>query len=186
MLRHLARVNGRLFVVTQGTTSKTNATFREIAENASRLACAIACQGVFVGDSVATLMSSPQKYAEAHLDMPYRGAIPHASNMRLDDSQIGRACSEMRDKAFLPNTYMILRILSMAPLPRDQKFIVCVGQINDIMRKDIGGPLAGYGAFLAERDVTLDSPAYDERNAAIARYAGGATEVPKGARKDVQ
>lgn len=180
MLRRMARVNGRSRIVTQRATARTDASFREVAQRAARLASALARRGLGQGDCVATLMSSSQEHVEAYLGVPYLSAVLHTVNVRLHDSEIAHICNEARDRVFLVDADAVERFGGIAPRLADLELVVVVGPIGDAPLRGIGAPTIGYEQLLDEGEVDLDRPEVDERDAAILCYTGGTTGLPKG------
>lgn len=180
MLRHMVRVNGRSRIVTQGETTKTEKTFRQVAERASRLASALSRHGVQPGDCVATLMSSSQEHLEAYLGVPYLGAVLHTVNIRLHDTEIAHICNEANDRVFLIDADIAARFAGIIPLLNNPRLVIVIGESDAAINEKPGISCIGYEQFLDQGEIDLDRPEVDERNAAILCYTGGTTGLPKG------
>ena len=180
MIRHMARVNGRSRIVTQHGAGRAAATFREVAERASRLADALARRGFGAGDRIASFMSASQEHIEAYLGVPYLGAVLHTVNIRLHDSEIVHICDEADDRAFIVDADMIDRFAAVAPRLGKLELVVLVGGAASAAIEESGVATIDYEALLAEGDVDLDRPEVDEREAAILCHTGGTTGLPKG------
>lgn len=180
MIRHMARVNGRSRIVTQHATGRSSATFRDVAERASRLADALSRRGLRPGGRVATFMSTRQEHVEAYLGVPYLGAVLHTVNIRLHDSEIAHICEEAEDRIFLVDADMIERFSSVVPLLEKLELVVLVGDSTGCAIGDLGVATVDYEALLSEGEVNLDRPEIDEYEAAILCHTGGTTGLPKG------
>lgn len=85
LLARAAQVHaGRLAVVWKSH----RVTYAEYATRVSRLASALAAQGIRPGDVVATLLPNIPAHAEAHFGVPACGAVLNAINTRLDPDTV--------------------------------------------------------------------------------------------------
>ena len=88
ILRYGADVYGTQRVVTYSPEGNRTATFRDVAENAARLASALHGLGISEGDRVGTLAWNTQEHLEAYFAVPGAGAVLHTLNMRLSTDQL--------------------------------------------------------------------------------------------------
>lgn len=180
LLRHMARVNGRSTIVTQGPVQRYRMSFRETAERSSRLASALERHGLKAGDRIATFMSASREHIEAYLGVPYLGAVLHTVNVRLHDREIAQICGEAGDRVFIVDAEMLERFQTLAPLLQNVQLIVLVGSYDAGGLAHLDIPIIGYEDLLQQGDVDLDRAEIDERSAAILCHTSGTTGFPKG------
>ncbi|HUC72567.1 MAG TPA: acyl-CoA synthetase [Stellaceae bacterium] len=152
-------------------------TYRELYARCRRLADALRCRGVQLGDTVAVMAPNVPALLEAHFGVPMAGAVLNALNTRLDARSIafilahGQAKLLIADREFAPVVAPALAELGR-PLP--------LVEIDD----GAGGePLGGtdYDVFLGEGDPAADwAPPADEWAPIALNYTSGTTGNPKG------
>ena len=88
VLRHGRRVHAGSECVTFTGDGVRRATYRQVADNADRLAAALRRLGIGPGDPVGTFMWNDQEHLEAYFAVPCMGAVLHTLNIRLSREQL--------------------------------------------------------------------------------------------------
>ena len=109
ILRYAVAVHGDRVVTTATGDGYRHATYREVGEQAARLANALRRLGIDGDERVATFMWNNQEHLEAYLAMPSMGAVLHTLNIRLFPEQIAFVANEAEDQ-------VVIADLSLAPL----------------------------------------------------------------------
>ncbi|MEJ6395474.1 AMP-binding protein [Gymnodinialimonas sp. 2305UL16-5] len=156
------------------------ATYADYHARVSRLASALAKQGIAPGDVVATVLPNTYPHVEAHFGVPAAGAVLNAINIRLDVSTVGyifdhgEAKIILADTQFLPLVEAAIDAME-GPAP----------QIIECPDTEAGHPATGryttYEQLLAQGDP--DTPwimPQDEWESLALNYTSGTTGRPKG------
>lgn len=154
--------------------------YRDYHERVSRLAAALAAEGVAPGDVVATLLPNVPAQAEAHFGVPAAGAVLNTINTRLDADTIGYIFDHggarvvLVDSALLPLAEEAIGLMQ-GPAPK----IV-----------EVADPQAGFAAsgrhveyedFIASGDPARPwQLPRDEWESLALNYTSGTTGRPKG------
>ena len=101
ILQHGARVFGRSECVTWQGDGARHTSYREIEQNARRLASALTRLGVGEGDPVATFCWNNQEHLEAYYAVPCMGAVVHTLNIRLPAHQVTHIVNDAQDKIII-------------------------------------------------------------------------------------
>ena len=157
-------------------------TYAEFYARCRRLASALACRGIGVGDTVAVMAPNVPAMLEAHYGVPMAGAVLNALNYRLDAKSIAFILEHGEAKLLIADTEFSDTIeAALALAPRK----IPVIRIDDPLAGGDRGPrLLGekdYEAFLQEGDPDFDWPRpADEWQAICLLYTSGTTGNPKG------
>jgi fatty-acyl-CoA synthase len=183
LLRHGARVFNRSECVTWQGDSSRRATFAQIAQNAERLAAALARLGVRPGDRVGTFCWNQQEHLEAYYAVPCMGGVLHTLNIRLPGAQNAHIINHAEDKVVIvDSTLLPLLAPIVAELKTVEAFVV-IGD-GDASGLGDGSPSAAtvhrYAELLAAEEPGYDWPELDERSPASMCYTSGTTGDPKG------
>ena len=155
-------------------------TYAEYYERCTRLASALAQDGVTPGDVVATVLPNIPAQAEAHFGIPACGAVLNTINTRLDSDTIayifdhGEAKVALVDSQFLPVVEEAIgKMEGTAP------------RIIEVPDAHAGVPASGayleYEDFLASGDPEFDwIMPQDEWESLALNYTSGTTGRPKG------
>jgi fatty-acyl-CoA synthase len=178
ILRHGARVYGGSECVTWTGGGSRRASYRQVAENAERLAAALTRLGVGEGDRVATFCWNNQEHLEAYFGVPGMGAALHTLNIRLFPEQLVHIVGHAEDRFIIVDDSLIPLLARVADrLPTVEAFIV-VGEGD---ASALGGArVLRYHELLAAEEPGFDWPELDERAAASMCYTSGTTGDPKG------
>ena len=99
ILRHACGVNGDRTVTTAtGEGGYRTITYRELGEQAARLANALRRIGITGDERVATFMWNNAEHLAAYLAAPAMGAVLHTLNIRLSPEQIAFIANEAEDR----------------------------------------------------------------------------------------
>jgi fatty-acyl-CoA synthase len=103
ILRHGQLVYGDSLVITVvgPDGASIEASFTEVAENAERLAKALARLGIGDSDRVGTFLWNNQTHQEAYLAVPSMGAVLHTLNLRLPPEQLAYVINHAEDEAII-------------------------------------------------------------------------------------
>ena len=83
ILRYAVSVHGDRTVTTATGDGFRHATYREVGQQAARLANALRRLGIDGDQRVATFMWNNQEHLEAYVAVPSMGAVLHTLNIRL-------------------------------------------------------------------------------------------------------
>jgi fatty-acyl-CoA synthase len=178
ILRYGADVYGTQRVVTYTPDGCRTATFRDVAENAARLASALRDLGVEEGDRIGTLAWNTQEHLEAYFAVPAMGAVLHTLNMRLAADQLEFVVNQAEDRAILVDESLVPLLTSLLPklLTVRHVIVITAGELPDLA----GVGVVRYGDLLASGDPAFAWPRLAERSAAAMCYTSGTTGMPKG------
>ena len=175
ILRHGQHVYGNSLVISETPEGTTTATFAEVAENAERLAKALARLGIGPGDRVGTFCWNDQAHLEAYLGVPSMGAVLHTLNIRLFPDQLAYVVNHAEDRVVIVDA-------SIAPLfarIRDKCKVDHIVVVGSGDTTGLGDTL-DYHTLLSAEEPGYSWPAFDERQAAAMCYTSGTTGDPKG------
>jgi fatty-acyl-CoA synthase len=181
IMRYACDVNGDRTVTTAtGDGGHRTSTYRELGEQAGRLANALRALGVTGDDRVGTFMWNNAEHLAAYLAVPSMGAVLHTLNIRLSAEQIAYIANEAEDTVIVADLSLTEQLAAVLPLLETVHTIIAVGD-GDI------GPLQASGTTVLRYDEVLaaQSPAFDwpelvETDAAAMCYTSGTTGNPKG------
>jgi fatty-acyl-CoA synthase len=183
IMRHGASVYGGSECVTwTGGGTPRRATYRQVAENAGRLAAALARLGIRRGDPVGTFCWNNTEHLEAYFGVPGMGAVLHTLNIRLPAGQVAQIARHAGDRVIIVDDNLAPLLATIAgELPAVQAFVVngpgdasaLAGAAGDV-------PVLRYAELLAAEDPGYPWPELDEHDAALMCYTSGTTGDPKG------
>ena len=183
IMRHGARVYGRSECVTWTGAGTRRASYATVAQNAGRLAGALARLGIRPGDPVATFCWNNQEHLEAYFGVPAMGAVLHTLNIRLPGAQVAQIVGHAGDRIIIVDDSLVPLLATIADqMPTVEAFIV--NGPGDASALGSRVPVLRYADLLAEsisgEDPGYDWPELDERAAALMCYTSGTTGDPKG------
>ena len=186
IMRHGARVYGRSECVTWTGAGTRRAPYATVAQNAGRLAGALARLGIGPGDPVATFCWNNQEHLEAYFGVPAMGAVLHTLNIRLPGAQVAQIVRHAGDRIIIVDDTLVPLLAAIKDqIPTVEAFIVNGPGDASALEGDQGTvPVLRYADLLAEsitgEDPGYDWPELDERAAALMCYTSGTTGDPKG------
>ena len=107
IMRHGARVYGRSECVTWTGAGTRRASYATVAQNAGRLAGALARLGIGPGDPVATFCWNNQEHLEAYFGVPAMGAVLHTLNIRLPGAQVAQIVRHAGDRIIIVDDTLV-------------------------------------------------------------------------------
>jgi len=179
IMRHGAQLYGTSECVTWTGAGARRATYAQVAQNAGRLAAALARLGIKPGDPVATFCWNNTEHLEAYFGVPSMGAVLHTLNIRLPGAQVAQIVNHAADRIIIVDDILIPLLSKIAgELPTVEAFIV--NGSGDASALEGSVPVLRYHELLAAEDAGFGWPELDERDAALMCYTSGTTGDPKG------
>jgi fatty-acyl-CoA synthase len=179
ILRHGARVYPGSECVTWTGSGTRRASYAQVAENAARLASALARLGIRPNDPVATFCWNNTEHLEAYFGVPAMGAVLHTLNIRLPGAQVAQIAGHAGDRVIIVDDSLVPVLGKVADeLPTVEAFIV--NGTGDASALGDRVPVYRYHELLAAEAPEYDWPELDEHDAAIMCYTSGTTGDPKG------
>ena len=179
IMRHGARVYPGSECVTWTGSGTRRASYAEIAQNAGRMAAALARLGIGTNDPVGTFMWNNQEHLEAYFGVPGMGAVLHTLNIRLPGAQVAQIAGHAGDRIIIVDDSLVPLLAKIKDeLPAVEAFIVTGA--GDASALEGGVPVLRYGELLEAESPGYDWPELNERDAALMCYTSGTTGDPKG------
>jgi fatty-acyl-CoA synthase len=179
IMRHGAQVYGASECVTWTGGLPRRTSYAQVAQNAGRLAGALARLGIKPGDPVATFCWNNTEHLEAYFGVPSMGAVLHTLNIRLPGAQVAQIVNHAEDRIIIVDDTLVPLLAKIADeLPTVEAFIV--NGTGDSTALEGRVPVLRYAELLAAEDPAFDWPELDERDAALMCYTSGTTGNPKG------
>ncbi len=145
--------------------------YADIAEDATRLANALAALGIKPGERVGTFSWNNTAHIEGYLAIPSMGAIMHTVNIRLSPEHIAYIINHAEDRAILLDATLAELFEPVLPLLESVEHIIAIGGDVDFT----GFNCHNYETLLADQPTEYDWPELDETNAAAVCYTSGTT-----------
>ncbi len=179
IMRHGARVYPGSECVTWTGSRTRRASYAEIAQNAGRLAGALARLGIGRSDPVGTFMWNNQEHLEAYFGVPAMGAVLHTLNIRLPGAQVAQIAGHAGDRVIIVDDSLVPLLATITDqLTTVEAFIV--NGDGDASALGDRVPVLRYRELLAAESPAYDWPEVNERDAALMCYTSGTTGDPKG------
>ncbi len=170
------------FDPTTGALTTARKTYRDIGENAARLANALRRLGVVGDERVGTFCWNHGEHLEAYLAIPSMGAVLHTLNIRLFPEQLTYVVNHADDRVIIIDASLIGLLCKVAgTLPNVTHFLVVGEGDHSMLTEAFPGTIAAdYHEALAAEEPTFEFVDPDERSAAAMCYTSGTTGNPKG------
>ncbi|MGH3580441.1 MAG: AMP-binding protein, partial [Mycobacterium sp.] len=171
ILRHACGVNGDRVVTTatgqggaEGAATSglghRSTTYREIGEQAARLAHALRGLGITGDQRVATFQWNNAEHLTAYLAAPAMGAVLHTLNIRLSPEQIAFIANEAEDQVIIVDASLVPLLAPVVPQLTTVHTVIVVG---DADTGALSGPtVLSYDELLAGQPAVFDWPELDE------------------------
>jgi len=156
--------------------SMHHSSYREIANNAARLAASLQSLGIASGDRVATFSWNNIPHMEAYLGIPSMGAIIHTVNIRLSSEHIAYVINHAQSRVVLLDASLIEVFTPVLSLLECVEHILLIGD----GKLDTNINTLDYREHLAAHEPVQNWPELDETSAAAICYTSGTTGNPKG------
>jgi fatty-acyl-CoA synthase len=180
IMRYACSVHGDRRVTTATGEGYRHLTYRELGEQAARLANALRRIGITGDDRVATFMWNNAEHLAAYLAIPSMGAVLHTLNIRLSPEQIAFIANEAEDQVILANASVAGQLAPVLPLLETVHTIIAVGEGDIEALMASGKAVLRYDEILDAESPSFDWPDIDEKSAAAMCYTSGTTGNPKG------
>ncbi|WP_329284565.1 long-chain fatty acid--CoA ligase [Streptomyces sp. NBC_00691] len=181
LLAHGRRVyaDSRVIRCADARDERSSQTFADIADQAERLAAALAGLGVRIGERVATLAWNTPEHLVAYLAVPSMGAVLHTLNLRLHPDQLGYIVEHAEDAVLLVDSTLQEMLTPLRDRLGSVRHVVVIGGAPEA---DLPGHIAvhRWDDLLAAERPGYVWPDLDEREAAALCYTTGTTGDPKG------
>lgn len=180
LLRYATTVHADATVRTWTGTDCRVMTYRELGNQAARLAHALTALGVRPGDRVGTFMWNNNEHLVAYCAVPAMGAVLHTINIRLFPDQIAYVANYAEDTVVIVDGTLAAVFAEVLPkLSTVRHVIVANGSAAEFIAPD-GVEVHDLDALTADCPSSFDYPVLDERSAAAMCYTSGTTGQPKG------
>ncbi|MFE3188859.1 long-chain fatty acid--CoA ligase [Nocardia sp. NPDC059240] len=180
LLRYASTFQGDSHVSTWTGDGVRTQTYREIGQDAARLANALRDLGIGVGDRVGTFMWNNNEHMVAYIAVPAMGAVLHALNIRLFPEQLVYVANHAEDQVVIVDGSLVPMFNQYLPnLKTVRHVIVANGDVATVTAPE-GVTVHAYTELLAAQSDSYDFPVIDERSAAGMCYTSGTTGDPKG------
>ena len=147
---------------------------------ARRLASALACRYIGLGDTVSVMLANTPPMLDAHYGVPMTGAVLHCINTRLDPAIIAFQLDHANSRVLIVDREFSLVMKEALALATVKPLII---DYNDTEFPQAGAPLSAisYENFIAAGDPNFAwrAPA-DEWESISLNYTSGTTGNPKG------
>ena len=180
IMRHACTVHGDRRVTTATGDGYRHITYRELGEQAARLANALRRIGITGDQRVATFMWNNAEHLTAYVAIPSMGAVMHTLNIRLSPEQIAFIANEAEDQIIIADMSAAGQLAPVLPLLETVHTVIAVGDGDIDVLTASGKTVLRYDEILAAESPTFDWPDIDERSAAAMCYTSGTTGNPKG------
>ena len=180
ILRYAAGVHGDRTVATATGTGFRHATYREVGQQAARLANALRRLGVEGDQRVATFMWNNQEHLEAYVAVPSMGAVLHTLNIRLFPEQIEFVAYEAEDQVIIADMSLAAILAPVLGRMETVHTVIVVGEGDLSPFEASGKRVLRYHDVTAAESDEFDWPEVDENSAAAMCYTSGTTGHPKG------
>ena len=181
ILRYAAGVNGDRTVTTAMGDGRYRATsYRELGEQAARLANALRGLGITGDERVGTFMRNNAEHLTAYVAVPSMGAVLHTLNIRLSPEQIAYIANEAEDQVIVADLSLTAQLAPVLPLLDTVHTVIAVGEGELEPLTASGKTVVRYEDVLAAASPMFDWPEVDEKSAAAMCYTSGTTGNPKG------
>jgi len=107
IMRHGVRVYGGSECVTWTGAGTRRASYAAVAQNAGRLAGALARLGIGPGDPVASFCWNNTEHLEAYFGVPAMGAVLHTLNIRLPGAQVAQIAGHAGDRIIIVDDSLV-------------------------------------------------------------------------------
>ena len=180
ILRHATAVHGDRTVTTATGDGYRRVTYRELGEQAARLANALRGLGITGDERVATFMWNNAEHLATYLAAPAMGAVLHTLNIRLGPDQIAYIANEAEDRVVVADLSLAAQLAAVLPALETVHTVIAVGDGDIEPLTASGKTVLRYDDITAGESSTFDWPDVDETSAAAMCYTSGTTGHPKG------
>ncbi|MGE2815421.1 long-chain fatty acid--CoA ligase [Mycobacterium heidelbergense] len=180
IMRHGCGVHGARTVTTASDAGYRRISYRELGQQAARLANALRGLGVAGDQRVATFMWNNAEHLATYLAVPSMGAVLHTLNIRLFPEQIAYVANEAEDQVVLVDMSLAKLLGPVLGELKTVHTVIAVGEGDTAPLRESGKSVLRYAEVLDGESTEFDWPQIDEQSAAAMCYTSGTTGNPKG------
>ncbi|MGW5310415.1 long-chain fatty acid--CoA ligase [Nocardia thailandica] len=180
LLKYAASFQGESTVSTWTGDGLRTMTFREVGEDAARLANALRALGIGEGDRVGTFMWNNNEHMVAYIAVPAMGAVLHALNIRLFPEQLVFVANHAEDQVVIVDGTLLPLFAQYLPNLKTVRHVIVANGDAAALTAPEGVQVHSYRELLDAQPAEYDFPIVDERSAAAMCYTSGTTGDPKG------
>jgi fatty-acyl-CoA synthase len=183
IMRHGCGVHGARTVTTATGDGYRQTSYRELGQQAARLANALRRLGVTGDQRVATFMWNNAEHLAAYLAVPSMGAVLHTLNIRLFPEQIAYVANEAEDRVVLVDASLAKQLAPVLGGLETVHTVIVVGEGPEEQAAALrasGKTVLSYAEVIGGEPTEFDWPPIDENSAAAMCYTSGTTGNPKG------
>ena len=180
IMRYACGVHGDRTVTTATGNGYRHTTYRDVGEQAARLANALRRLGISGDQRVATFMWNNAEHLTAYLAIPSMGAVLHTLNIRLSPDQIAFIANEAEDQVIIADLSVAGLLAPVLPMLETVHTVIAVGNGDVDLLRESGKVVLHYDDVLAAEASEFGWPELDETSAAAMCYTSGTTGHPKG------
>ncbi|MBF6278658.1 MULTISPECIES: long-chain fatty acid--CoA ligase [Nocardia] len=180
LLRYAATFQGDSHVSTWTGDGLRTQTYRELGQDAARLANALRFLDIGVGDRVGTFMWNNNEHMAAYAAVPAMGAVLHALNIRLFPEQLVYVANHAEDQVVIVDGSLLPTFAQYLPNLTTVRHVIVANGDAATLESPEGVTVHSYRELLDAQPDTYDYPVIDERSAAGMCYTSGTTGDPKG------
>jgi len=180
LIDHAGRYHGAGEVVSVETTGGIErATWKDVEQNARRLASALGKLGLEQGDRAATIAWNNRRHLEIYFGVAGGGMVCHTINPRLFPEQLIYIINHAADRVlFLDKTFLPIAA-KLGEHLKSVEHVVLMGPRDEEAAGMVEG-LLFYDELLETGDADFQWPDLDENAASSLCYTSGTTGHPKG------
>ncbi|MBF6278412.1 MULTISPECIES: long-chain fatty acid--CoA ligase [Nocardia] len=180
LLRYSSTFLGDSTVSTWTGSGVRTMTYREMGDEAGRLANALRGLGIGLGDRVGTFMWNNNEHMVAYIAVPAMGAVLHALNIRLFPEQLTYVSNHAEDRVVIVDGSLVPVFAKVLPSLRTVRHVIVANGEADQLEPPAGVSVHSYIDLIEAQTSVYDFPVLDERSAAAMCYTSGTTGDPKG------
>ncbi|OBA69466.1 long-chain fatty acid--CoA ligase [Mycobacterium sp. 1554424.7] len=180
IMRHGCGIHGQRTVTTATGDDYRRTTYRELGQQAARLANALRRLGITGDQRVATFMWNNAEHLATYLAVPSMGAVLHTLNIRLFPEQIAYVANEAEDEVVLVDASLIKLLAPVLGELKTVRAVIVVGDGDTAALEESGKAVLAYAELVDAESPDFDWPQVDETSAAAMCYTSGTTGNPKG------
>ncbi len=180
IMRHGCGVHGARTVTTATGDGYRHSSYRELGQQAARLANGLRRLGVSGDQRVATFMWNNAEHLATYLAVPSMGAVLHTLNIRLFPEQIAYVANEAEDQVVLVDVSLAKLLAAVLGDLETVHTVIVVGAGDTTELEESGKTVLRYADVIGGESAEFEWPQIDEKSAAAMCYTSGTTGNPKG------
>ena len=180
LIDHAAQYHGDTQIISKEVNGEfTTTNWRNVSQNAKRLANALSQYNLQVGDRLATIAWNNYRHLETWYAVSCSGYVCHTINPRLFPEQLVFIINDAKDKAlFFDVTFLPLITAIKDKIPTVEK-LICLGGKDEKVLAALPDVLF-FDDLIASNNDEFEWPELDENAASSLCYTSGTTGNPKG------